>query len=322
MSDALLTVEDLRVDVGREAPVHAVRGVSLEVRQGERLGIVGESGSGKSMTAAAVLRLLPPSGRFVSGAIRLGDRDLLSLDENEMHQVRGGEVGMVFQNAKAALNPLFAVGEQIADVYRVHRRAEPEDAWREAVRMLDAMGVPDAESTAEAYPHQYSGGMAQRAMIAMALICSPRLLIADEPTTALDVTIEAQVLDLIDALSRDEGTALILISHDLGVIMDRCESVVVMYAGEVLESGPVERVLRRPANPYTRLLLECYELEAGGRPQYIGGHVPDLGVEPTGCSFADRCPLAQEICRAERPRLRELDGRLVACHRAEEVLDG
>jgi oligopeptide/dipeptide ABC transporter ATP-binding protein len=318
----LLRIEDLRVEIGEgERRVRAVRGASLVIPERGRVGVVGESGSGKSMTAAAIIALLPPGTR-VTGSVRFAGRELLALGEDELRRVRGEDVGMVFQNAKAALNPLFSIGEQIADVYRLHEGVEPEVAWAKAVEMLDAMGIPNPSQRAAAFPHQLSGGMAQRAMIAMALVCSPRLLIADEPTTGLDATIEAQVLELISRTMEDSHSALMLISHDLGVIASTCEHVVVMYAGEVFEAGSRAQVFGRPANPYTALLIECYELADDETAAFIPGSVPDLRADIERCAFADRCPMAIDVCRARKPELRALpDGRLVTCHRAEEVLE-
>jgi oligopeptide/dipeptide ABC transporter ATP-binding protein len=312
----LLQLRELRAVVGpREQPVHAVRGVSFTVRRGARLGIIGESGSGKSMTALSILRLLPPSGVIRGGQVLYDGRDLLRLPEPQMQRLRGREISLIFQNAAAALNPLFPVGEQIADVYRHHEGGSPRQAWERAVAMLDAMGIPDAPRRARAYPHQYSGGMAQRAMIAMALICSPRLLIADEPTTGLDLTIQAQVLDLIQEQVQRSGTSLVLISHDIAVIAEVCEEVVVMYAGEVVESGPLAEVLRNPINPYTRALLDCFEPKEGRRLPYIAGRVPQLYQEPKGCAFFNRCPQAREMCREIHPPTVEVaPGHRVACH--------
>lgn len=318
----LLEVAGLHVDAGPDSgPVHAVRGVTFSLPGGGRLGIVGESGCGKSMTVGALIGLLPRGGRITAGTATFDGRDLLALPEAELAGLRGRDIAIVFQNARTALNPLFSIGEQIADVFRYRRDAEPRAAWERAVEVLDEVGMPDAEARALAYPHELSGGMAQRAMIAMALVCSPRLLIADEPTSGLDTTIEAQVLDLIDERLGGERAALILISHDLAVVGAVCDEVVVMYAGEVFEAGPLELVFERPANPYTRALIESSELHDDGRPRYIAGAVPDLHGEFTGCAFADRCPMARERCRVERPSLRPLeDGRLVTCHFAEEAL--
>ena len=314
----LLQVSDLQVEIGRpEKRVRAVRGAALAVPRGARLGVIGESGSGKTMTALATLRLLPATGAVTAGRILYDGRDLLRLSEAEMRRVRGEEISMVFQNAVASLNPLFPVGQQIADVYRYHEGASEEEARKKAVDMLDAMGIPDPVRRARAYPHQYSGGMAQRAMIAMALVCSPRLLIADEPTTGLDLTIQAQVLDLIKEHIQRSGASLILISHDIAVIAESCTDVAVMYAGEVLETGPLEDVLHKPFSPYTRALLKCFEARPGERLFFINGHVPDLRKDLAGCPFAPRCELVQDVCRREHPVLRTVRPRHVAaCHLA------
>ncbi len=314
----LLQVNELRVKVGQaDNRVHAVRGASLAVRRGSRLGVVGESGSGKSMTAMSILRLLPPTGVITGGTIHYDGRNLLQLSESEMQKVRGEEISMVFQNAASALNPLFPVGQQIADIYRHHEGGSAQEAWTKAVAMLDATGIPDPEQRARAYPHQYSGGMAQRAMIAMALVCSPGLLIADEPTTGLDLTIQAQVLDLIKEHVVRSGASLLLISHDIAVVAETCTDVAVMYAGEVLEAGALEDVFGSPASPYTKALLGCFEARPGDRLPHIAGRVPDLHRELLGCSFAPRCPLAQAVCHGERPMLREVaTGHLAACHLA------
>jgi oligopeptide/dipeptide ABC transporter ATP-binding protein len=312
----LLQISDLRVEVGRsDRRVRAVRGASLVVRRGSRLGVIGESGSGKTMMALATLRLLPATGIATGGQILYGGRDLLKLSETQMQGVRGKEISMVFQNAVSALNPLFPVGEQIADVYRYHEGASGEKAREKAVAMLDAMGIPDPARRARAYPHQYSGGMAQRAMIAMALVCSPQLLIADEPTTGLDLTIQAQVLDLIKEHIQRSEASLILISHDIAVVAESCTDVAVMYAGEVLEAGSLEDVLGTPFSPYTKALLECFDAKSGERLSTINGQVPDMRTEMAGCPFASRCELVQDICRHEHPLLRDVRPKhWVACH--------
>jgi oligopeptide/dipeptide ABC transporter ATP-binding protein len=314
----LLEVNDLRVEVGRaDNRVRAIRGASLTVQRSSRLGVIGESGSGKTMMALAILRLLPATGIITGGAISYCGQNLLQLSESEMQKVRGGEISMVFQNAVSALNPLFSVGQQIADVYRYHEGGSAERAWAKAVAMLDAMGIPDPERRARAYPHQYSGGMAQRAMVAMALVCSPKLLIADEPTTGLDLTIQAQVLDLIKEHIQRSDASLLLISHDIAVIAETCTEVAVMYAGEILEAGLLENVLGRPSSPYTTALLECFEAESGARLPYIAGRVPDLRHEMIGCPFAPRCPVAQAVCHQEHPEHREVEPKhWVACHLA------
>lgn len=312
----LLQVNDLRVEIGRsDRRVRAVRGASLMVGRGSRLGVIGESGSGKTMMALATLRLLPATGMATGGEVHYGGRNLLQLSEEEMQRVRGKEISMVFQNAVSSLNPLFPVGQQIADVYRYHEGASREEAREKAIAMLDAMGIPDPARRARAYPHQYSGGMAQRAMIAMALVCSPQLLIADEPTTGLDLTIQAQVLDLIKEHIQRSEASLLLISHDIAVVAESCTDVAVMYAGEVLEAGSLEDVLGKPSSPYTKALLECFGVKSGERLSSIAGQVPDLRSELVGCPFASRCELVQDVCRQEHPTLREIRPKhWVACH--------
>ncbi len=317
MTDApLLAIDDLRVEIGQgDGAVHAVRGASLAVARGMRLGLIGESGSGKTITALSVLRLLPPGGRVAGGAVRWLGRDLLELDEAQMRAVRGKEIGMIFQNAQASLNPLFPVGRQIADVYRYHERVDKRAAWRKAVAMLDTMGIPDPERRAHAYPHQYSGGMAQRAMVAVALVCAPQLLIADEPTTGLDLTIQAQVLQLLREHVQESGAALLLISHDLAVIAELCSDVVVMYAGEVMEAGRLDAVFASPRHPYTQALVDCFTTVTDHHLPYIAGRVPDLRSPIAGCAFASRCPLAQAICHEARPPLRTVaPDQMAACH--------
>jgi len=312
----LLQVNDLRVEIGRsDRRVRAVRGASLMVGRGSRLGVIGESGSGKTMMALATLRLLPATGMATGGEVLYGGRNLLQLSEEEMQRVRGKEISMVFQNAVSSLNPLFPVGQQIADVYRYHEGASREEAREKAIAMLDAMGIPDPARRARAYPHQYSGGMAQRAMIAMALVCSPQLLIADEPTTGLDLTIQAQVLDLIKEHIQRSEASLLLISHDIAVVAESCTDMAVMYAGEVLEAGSLEDVLGKPSSPYTKALLECFGVKSDERLSSIAGQVPDLRSELVGCPFASRCEPVQDVCRQEHPTLREIRPKhWVACH--------
>jgi oligopeptide/dipeptide ABC transporter ATP-binding protein len=249
------------------------------------------------------------------GEVLYGGRNLLQLSEEEMQRVRGKEISMVFQNAVSSLNPLFPVGQQIADVYRYHEGASREEAREKAIAMLDAMGIPDPARRARAYPHQYSGGMAQRAMIAMALVCSPQLLIADEPTTGLDLTIQAQVLDLIKEHIQRSEASLLLISHDIAVVAESCTDMAVMYAGEVLEAGSLEDVLGKPSSPYTKALLECFGVKSDERLSSIAGQVPDLRSELVGCPFASRCEPVQDVCRQEHPTLREIRPKhWVACH--------
>lgn len=313
---ALLEVRDLRVDfrVGADT-VRALRGVDLDVPEGSRTAVVGESGSGKTVSATAAMRLLPPNAPIRSGTVRFEGTDVLALHERDMRAIRGARMGMVFQNALAALNPVYPVGRQIADVCRRRTGVGAREAWQRAVELLAATGVPDAPRRARNYPHEYSGGMAQRAMIAMALISRPVLLIADEPTSGLDVTIQEQVLDLIGTVVSDLSATLLLITHDIGLVPRVCDRIVVMYAGSVMESGLAADVLAHPANPYTALLIACFTEGGGEEMPTIPGRVPDLRAEWPGCSFAPRCPRAEAICHTTRPALREVaPGQVSACH--------
>jgi peptide/nickel transport system ATP-binding protein len=297
---ALLSVEGLCVDfASAKGWVRAVDDVSFDVQPGEVVGIVGESGSGKSVSSLAVLGLLPPrASRVQAAAIRFDGRDLTQLPSDELRRVRGGEISMIFQEPMTSLNPAFTVGNQIAETVRVHRRASRKDAWRRAVEMLDRVGIPDPARRAKDYPHAFSGGMRQRAMIAMALSCDPKLLIADEPTTALDVTIQAQILELIRALQADSGLAVMFVTHDLGVVADICNRVVVMYAGQVVEHSNVNDIYVRPRNPYTAALLESMPQVAEiGRPlTVIPGQVPRPEEFAAGCRFAARCAHQGDEC--------------------------
>jgi oligopeptide/dipeptide ABC transporter ATP-binding protein len=312
----LLYVRDLHVEIQQSSKtIYPLQGVDLVVKRDTIVGLVGESGSGKSMTALAMLRLLPADARVTQGEVLFDGRDLLRAAETEMDEVRGDLISIVFQDARNSLNPVLSVGSQIADIYRLHEDGSRREAWNAAVEMLDAMGIPNASQKAREYPHQYSGGMAQRAMIAMALVCSPRLLIADEPTSGLDVTIQAQVLDLIVERVRQQAASLLLISHDMGVIAETCEEVVVMYAGTVMEYGTVDQIIHDPANPYTRGLMSAFKFEEGERMYFIPGQVPQLTQVSAGCPFVERCSEATQICQDECPPLQKLPGgRYVACH--------
>ena len=292
--------------------IELVRGIELVVPKQARVGLVGESGSGKSMTANSILRLLPPGLQIAAGAIHFEGRNLVQLSEREMERIRGRHISIVYQNAIASLNPLLSVGDQIATVCQFHTGASRSEAHLRALRMLESLGIPDADHRARDYPHQFSGGMAQRVAIAMALICGPKLLIADEPTTGLDATIQSQVLDVIDQRVRDSGAALLLISHDLDVIQIMCDIIAVAYAGLVLEFGHTPDVMGRPLSPYTRGLVAC--LQPNGI-SFIPGRIPEPGEVATQCPFHARCPLATERCKIERPLLRELEpNHWVACH--------
>ena len=324
MADALLEIEDLRVAFQTaNGTVQAGDGVSLSGAPGETVAVVGESGSGKSVTALSVLRLFGRGDRVVTdGAVwfsrNAGTVDLLHLDEPTMREVRGGEIAIVFQDPSASLNPVFTIGAQIAEVLRRHRGLRRAAALAEEADLLGRVGIAEPAARLRAYPHQLSGGMRQRAMIATAIACDPRLLIADEPTTALDVTVQAQILDLLADLRRDTGMALVFITHNLGVVAEIADSVVVMYAGQVVEQGPIDAVFTRPFHPYARALLAAVP-EGDSKPAGIPGVVPQPHALPPGCRFAPRCPHAQPICDAAVPTLDRHDDRLVRCVRVEAL---
>jgi oligopeptide transport system ATP-binding protein len=323
----VLEVRNLYVEFRtRDGVVHAVNGAGFRVRRGEALAILGESGSGKSVTAQAVLGLLDSPPAFVTdGSIRYRGEDLLRLPEERRRQLRGRRIAMVFQDALSALNPVFTVGDQIAEMYRVHDGMPRGEARRHAIEMMDRVHIPSAAQRYGDYPHQFSGGMRQRIMIAMALALGPDVLIADEPTTALDVTVQAQIMELLAELQRADDMALILITHDLGVVAEVADRIAVMYAGRVVEAGAVRQLYRHPAHPYTEGLLRSIPRvdQKGTELTAIAGSPPSLTHIPPGCPFHPRCPYARERCRVEEPRLRSVGAgseRVVACHYAEEVL--
>ena len=307
MSEPLLAVDDLRVHLfTNRGVVRAVDGVGFALSAGESLGIVGESGCGKTMTALSLMRLIPsPPARIVSGRIMFDGEDVVALDEARLRALRGNAMAMIYQDPMTTLNPVFSVGEQIAEAVRLHRDASRAAARARAVEMLELVGIPDPARCAQSYPHQLSGGMRQRAVIAMALACHPKLLIADEPTTALDVTIQAQILDLMRRLQQELGTAIILITHDLGVIADLVDTVVVMYAGKVVERAPVKQLFAAPRHPYTQGLLRSVpSLETREhRMRTIEGTVPSAYAMPSGCRFHPRCGIARDVCRTDEPPL-------------------
>ena len=325
--DIVLDVKNLQtVFFTNSGLFRAVDDVSFHVRRGETLAIVGESGCGKSVTALSIMRLVPdPPGRVVGGSVMLEGTDLLGLDEAEMRKVRGNRISMIFQEPMTSLNPVMRIGDQITEAVRLHRPISAKEAWKQAVDMLRLVRIPEPERRAQEYPHQLSGGMRQRAMIAMALACRPALLIADEPTTALDVTIQAQILALIVDLQTRLGTGLILITHDLGVVAQTAQRVIVMYAGRKVEEATVEALFENPRHPYTRGLMASMPAVIGldanndARLTEIPGMVPSLTNLPAGCAFAPRCRLAVERCRAEYPPLQDFDGHLAACWRAGEL---
>ncbi|MEV6746046.1 ABC transporter ATP-binding protein [Streptomyces sp. NPDC051080] len=322
----VLSVRDLRVTFPSEAgPVEAVRGVGFDLLPGRTLGIVGESGSGKSATAMAVMGLLPPSAEL-RGQVLLGGRDLIGLGDKELSAVRGDSIGMVFQDPLSALTPIFSVGRLLSDALRVHQDLTKRAAWEQAVELLDLVGIPDPRGRAKSFPHEFSGGMRQRVVIATAIANKPSVLVADEPTTALDVTVQAQILDVLRLAQKETGAGLVLITHDLGVVAGHADDIAVMYAGRFVERAGVDELFRRPAMPYTARLLAAVPTVDSGvhRPLVpIGGEPPALVDLPGGCPFASRCAVARDECRADEPELREITGHgHVACLRADEIADG
>lgn len=298
--------------------VKAVDGISISVNPGETMALVGESGSGKSVTAMSIMRLLPDEITKIQGEILFEGRDMLKMTMEEIRGIRGKHISMIFQEPMTSLNPAYTIGDQISEAVRVHCNADKKTAWNKAVEMLELVGIPAAAQRAKEYPHQMSGGMRQRVMIAISLVCNPRLLLADEPTTALDVTIQAQILDLIVKLAKEFNTALLMITHDLGVVAEIAQNMAVMYAGRVVEQGKVADVFSNPHHPYTVGLMNSIPRLDGGKKQHlhtIEGVVPDLSVLPIGCTFADRCEYAKEKCYEEFPPVRVLaNARQVACH--------
>ena len=305
----LLSVRDLHTSFHTlDGVARAVDGISFEVAEGETLGLVGESGCGKSVTALSILRLVDRPGRIESGEILLRGRNLLGLSKREMRHVRGGQISMVFQEPMTSLNPVFTVGNQIIEAVRLHQKKGPEEARELAVDMLRRVGIPNPEQRVDEYPHQLSGGMKQRVMIAMALVCRPALLIADEPTTALDVTIQAEILDLLANLQRDLGMAILLITHNLGIVAGMANRVLVMYAGRAAEYSPTDDLFENPRHPYTISLFKSIprlDSERAARLEAIQGQVPSPTGWPTGCRFHPRCPHAIDLCHKEQPPLEQ-----------------
>jgi peptide/nickel transport system ATP-binding protein len=317
---ALLEIRDLMVSFGSGTnTVHAVRGVSLAVERGEMMGIVGESGCGKSVTARAVLKLIEPPGRITNGSVLFEGRDLLSIPAEELREVRGKRISMIFQDPTKSLNPVLTVGQQIGAVIAAHQRLSRDESRSRALRLLADVGIPDPERRVGQYPHEFSGGMRQRVMIAMALANQPSMIIADEPTTALDVTIQAQILDLLRRINQDSNTSLIFISHNLGVIAELCHRVAVFYAGRVVESGTTEDVFKNPQHPYTRALLGSLPAPGAGgqRLTPVAGSPPVLNELPRGCAFAPRCPVRMDRCEEDPLLVTVLPAHDAACWAAQ-----
>ena len=327
MAEPILRIEHLDVEYRTaDADLPVLRDVSLEVGAGEIVGIVGESGCGKSTLSSSVLGLLPPNGRVTGGSIRLREQELTSLDARALRRLRGPEMAMIFQDPLSSLNPVFTIWTQIRDALRAHAPRGGFDAGAERARaaaVLTELGIPDADRRLDDYPHQFSGGMRQRIMIALALLLEPALLVADEPTSALDATLQAQIVAILARIRRERDMAVVFVTHDLALVSNLCDRVVVMYCGSVVEAGPVERVFRAPVHPYTRALLGSIPSrhEHVERLQTIPGQVPSLSALPDGCAFADRCDVARAACRAAVPAVREQDGRRVRCFAGDPASD-
>jgi len=319
MNNRLLEVKDLEVSFDTYAgEVKAVRGISFHLDKGEAIAIVGESGCGKSVTAQSIMRLIPsPPSRVKNGSVIFNEKNLLTLSEREMQAIRGSDIGMIFQDPMTSLNPTMTVGKQIMEGLLRHRKMSKAQAEEEVLKMLNLVNIPNAEKRMKQYPHEFSGGMRQRAMIAIALACNPKLLIADEPTTALDVTIQAQIIDLMKALQKELNTAIILITHDLGVVADMAQRVIVMYAGKIVESGSLDDIFYNPKHPYTWGLLKSVpRLDAEQKEELlpIEGTPPDLFAPPAGCGFAARCEYCMGICREQQPEYVQVgDNHFAAC---------
>ncbi|MEM4311307.1 MAG: ABC transporter ATP-binding protein [Nitrososphaerales archaeon] len=314
----LLRIENLRTYFFLEkGTVKAVDGVNVEIGEGETLGLVGESGCGKSVTALSLMRLVPYPGKIIDGSILFDGQDILKLNDEEMRKVRGKKISMIFQDPTAALNPVYKVGEQIAEILQLHEKLSKAEALKRAKEMLDLVGIPSAQDRLEDYPHQLSGGMRQRVMIAMALACNPKMLIADEPTTNLDVTIQAQILELMKELRSKFSSSIMLITHHLGLVAEMCDKVAVMYSGEIVEYTDTKTLFKAPKHPYTQGLLKCIPTVTGRLQSlfYIKGSIPDPFNLPSGCRFHPRCPYAFDRCKTEKPELKEVaPNHKVSCH--------
>lgn len=322
MAESILDIEGLRTYFFTEAGVvKALEGVDISIKKGEIHGLVGESGSGKTVTALSALRIVPRPGKIVGGSIRFDGTDILSLSEEEMRKMRGAKMSVVFQDPTSSLDPLFTVGQQIAEVINVHKQVSKQTAREQAHKLLELVGIPEPEKRLDAYPHELSGGMKQRIAIARALAAEPTLLFADEPTTNLDVTIQAQILELLRGLKKELDMTVVLITHDMGIIAEMTERVTVLYAGQVYETGSTREIFYNPKHPYTQALLKAVPvLDRRKQLLSIGGNVPNLIEPPMGCRFNPRCPYAKEVCVQKEPKLENCGpGHEVACHRWREV---
>ena len=322
MTKQLLEVTDLRTYFFTEAGVvKAVDGISVSVEEGKTIGLVGESGSGKSVTAQSVLRIIPRPGRIVGGTIKFDGEDLLTKSESEMRKMRGAKMAVVFQDPTTSLNPIYTVRKQLADILLLHKDLSKDQANKTALGLLEKVGIPEPESRLNAYPHELSGGMKQRIAIARALCCEPKLLFADEPTTNLDVTIQAQVLDLLKQLQKEYGMTMVMITHDMGIVADMTERVTVLYAGKVMEEADTATLFTEPKHPYTEALLKAVPSVAQTRAlEVIPGNIPNLIEPPSGCVFHPRCKYAKDICMKQEPKWEKVaDGHYVACHRWGEL---
>jgi len=326
MSNCLLEVKDLvTAFTTAKGPLRAVDGVSLQIDSGELLGVVGESGSGKSLTSLSIMGLVPYPGKVVSGEVLFEGQDLLKLEEAEMVKIRGKNIAMIFQDSRVSLDPVCRCGEQIIEAIRIHEKATREDARKRALELIGLVGIPNPTRCMNAYPHELSGGMCQRIMIAIALSCRPKLLIADEPTTALDVTVQAQILELLDRLRHDFDMSVILITHNLGVVAGVADRIAVMYAGQIVEQGDIGEILNHPMHPYTQGLIKSIpKLDTTFRRLYsISGIVPTLDRLPSGCRFAQRCPEVMDLCATVPPAMSVLaDGQHVRCHKYDARRSG
>ena len=320
MTETLISIKGLKTNFYTYVGVvKALDGIDLDIYKNETLGLVGETGCGKSVTALSIIRLVQwPPGRIDEGSIMFEGKDLLKIDQDEMRSIRGNKISMIFQEPMNSFNPVFTIGDQIAEVFMLHQKMDKKTAFKKSIEMLALTGIPAPERVAKSYPHELSGGMLQRAMIAMALSCKPALLIADEPTTALDVTIEAQILELMKSLKEKTGSSILMITHDLGVVAELCDRVGVMYAGNIVELTDVKSIFKHPMHPYTVGLIGSIPKMAqkqGERLETIPGSVPNLIYPPPGCRFHPRCSKVMDICKQEKPKMTEIEtGHFVACH--------